>query len=114
MATLKFITLQEIKAQCRVDHDEEDALLESIGIASEEIVLKYINRTYYDIVDDFGEFPEPLRRAVLLMVADQYAHREISTGAAQNSVPYNFEFFLKPYIKLTSRYDSDREPNGEG
>ncbi len=67
-----FITLDEIKNYLRVDHDDDDTLLENL-IASSERLCMDIAR-----IDDAEAFEqEPCSKvAVMYAVAYQYEHRE--------------------------------------
>lgn len=76
---LSLVTLDEIKAHCRIEHSEEDALISIYGEAAEQSVLRYLNQTAPLSDHDgtpFSETPQPIRAAVLLHVGDLYEHRE--------------------------------------
>ena len=64
------VTLCEVKAHLRIDHDAEDAYLESL-IRQAQAVAEDFCRTA------FAEFvPEPVRLAVLLFVSYYYENRD--------------------------------------
>lgn len=76
---LSLVTLADIKAHCRIEHSEEDALLSLYGEAAEHSVLRYLNQTAPISDHDgtpFSDTPAPIRAAVLLHVGDLYEHRE--------------------------------------
>lgn len=66
------VTLNEIKNYLRVDHDEDDALIEGMVRASEKICMDIIR------TDDRGvlEQDENAKTAVLYAAAYLYEHRE--------------------------------------
>ena len=66
------VTLGEMKDYLRVDHDEDDALIESMVRASEKICMDVAR------IDDAGEFAavENAKIAVLYTAAYLYEHRE--------------------------------------
>ena len=66
------VTLNEMKNYLRVDHDEDDALIENIIGASERLCMDVAR------MDDEGEFArvENAKIAVLYAAAYLYEHRE--------------------------------------
>ena len=65
---MKWLTLPDIKKQLRVDFDDEDDVLELYGSSAEDTVLNYLNRTYQDLLENYGEVPAPIRQATLMLV----------------------------------------------
>ncbi len=105
---LTFLTLEEIKAQCRinVEDTDEDGILQIYGVSAEATVCNLINRSIIECIDDFGEDLDgapPLRQAMLVLVAQSYKYREASTPDNVNAVPYGVLQMISPYVKLTSR-----------
>lgn len=102
---MKFLTLDQIKAQLRLDDEQfeyERALLELYGDAAEDMVLNTLNRTITDIFEQYGMVPKALVQAGLMLVAQSYQHREPASPQNLSVVPYAFDLLLKPYIKLTT------------
>ena len=99
---MKFLTLDYIKKQLRIDWSEEDTLLDEYGMAAETTVLNLLNRKYYDLVEQYGEVPAPLVQAAMLLVGQSYQHREAASAQNMSSVPYAFDLLIKPYMRLTS------------
>ena len=102
---MKFLTLDQIKAQLRLDDEQfeyERALLELYGDAAEDKVLNTLNRTITDIFEQYGMVPKALVQAGLMLVAQSYQHREPASPQNLSVVPYAFDLLLKPYIKLTT------------
>lgn len=86
---LSLVTLDEIKAHCRIEHSDEDSLLSLYGEAAEHSVLRYLNQTPPLSDHDgtpFSVVPSPIRAAVLLQVSDLYEHRE---GQSEISLTVN-------------------------
>lgn len=102
---MKFLTLEQIKAQLRLDDEQfgyECDLLELYGDAAEDMVLNTLHRTVADIYEQYGMVPKALVQAGLMLVAQSYQHREPASPQNLSVVPYTFDLLLKPYIKLTT------------
>ena len=99
---MKFLTIEYIKQQLRIDWSEEDTLLDEYGKAAEDTLLNLLNRSYHDLLESYGEVPAPLIQAALLLVGESYQHREPSSAQNLSSVPYAFDMLIKPYMRLTS------------
>lgn len=110
---MKFLTLDKIKAQCRIETGfvDEDEYLEDLGEAAEEAVLTYCDRTYEEFYEQYGKMPAMVRNAALLLVDLWYQRRSPAESATFSSVPYgNIDFMLKPYMRLADRgNDNDNE-----
>ena len=102
---MKFLTLDYIKQQLRIDWSEEDTLLDEYGKAAEDTVLNLLNRDYQDLLYQYGEVPAPLVQAAMLLVGQSYQHREPSSAQNMSAVPYAFDLLIKPYMRLTSDRD---------
>ena len=101
---MKWLTIADIKKQLRLDFDDEDDVLDLYGSAAEDTVLNYLNRTYQDIIEQYGEVPVPVRHATLMLVDVSYQYRSPVSTQSMSQVPYTFDLLLKPYMRLT---DSD-------
>ena len=95
---MKFLTLDYIKQQLRIDWSEEDTLLDEYGKAAEDTLLNLLNRSYHDLLESYGEVPAPLVQAAMLLVGESYQHREPSSAQNLSSV----DLLIKPYMRLTS------------
>jgi hypothetical protein len=114
---LKVVDIETLKAQMRVDFDDEDALIELYGEAAEDVVIRGTRRSLDELrrigyEEQTGEvapeelpegewFPTRLKLAVLMMAAHSYRNREPVASVGQNVVPYAFDVLVKPYRKLT-------------
>lgn len=103
---MKWLTLPLIKEHCRIDGDDQNAVLELYGNGAEEAVLNLINRSYTEVIEVYGEVPYGLTIGALMQVEASYNHR--SPVSVQNlyDVP-GFSFHVKPYIKLTSNNENN-------
>lgn len=108
---MKFLTLSDIKAQCRIEpaFTDEDRILELFGAAVENVLLRTVNRTYDDLLATFGEddgkggttVPADFRVAALMLVKQIYEHRGPTESVTQGMVPYTYDLMLKPFMRLT-------------
>ena len=108
---MKFLTLEQIKAQCRIEEDFtlEDTLLTSYGGAAENTLLRICNRTYDDLLANFGDdngeggkmVPDDFRVAALLLTKHLYEHRGPTDSVPQSMVPYALDLLVKPFMRLT-------------
>lgn len=97
MAMTQKITLEMVKHQCRIDHDDEDDLL-----------MHYLNAAlihasnYIDGLLDESNLA--VQQAVLLLVGHWYDNREAVNNDYQTpqSIPFGFEALLQPYLELRS------------
>jgi uncharacterized phage protein (predicted DNA packaging) len=97
---MKYLTLEYIKDHSRICHNAEDRYLERIGAAAETAVLNLCRRTIEDIYEEYGEVPEDLSLATLLLVDHLYQHRGPTENVSVSMVPYSIDFLVKPYMKL--------------
>ena len=76
------LTLQEANEFLRVDGDDEDALISSLLVTANELSADVMRRQ----LSDFEEMPEPVRQAMLILVATLYEERQVSKGKTGVSV----------------------------
>ena len=99
---MKWLTLEKIKQQCRIEADftMEDTLLTGYGNSAESTILNHLNRTYYDLTEQYGEVPQDIINASLMLVDVWYQHRSPVESLNMSIVPYTFDLLIKPYMKL--------------
>lgn len=97
---MKYLTLDFIRAHSRIDHDCENDLLELYGSSAEEFVLRSLDRSLDDLLDEFGEIPAPIIEATLMIVDNSYKHRSPADPTNMSIVPYGFDSKLLPYMHL--------------
>ena len=85
------LTLDEAKLHCRIDHNDEDALLGALIATATTAVADYLNVTTVD-----STAPAPVKSAALLLVGTLYEQRE-SQGDRQFYKNPTFENLLNPY-----------------
>ena len=102
---MKWLTLEQIKRNSRIDGDYEDTLLVSYGESAEDTVLNYLNRLYQELIETWGKVPEPVVQASLMLVDVWYQHRAPAEPVSMSLVPYSFEILIKPYMRLASAED---------
>ena len=108
---MKWLTISDIKKQLRVDFDDEDDVLELYGSAAEDTVLNYMNRTYQDVLEEYGEVPAAIRQATLMLVDKSYQHRSPAEPTQMYYVLYGFDTLVKPYMRLTSSGNKSQRIN---
>ena len=104
------VTLNEIKAQCRIEHNADDDLLNSYIKAAREYCEGFLN---IKLVEDEQEEQEQentveneenavkeievkqkWKQAILLIVAHWYANRENASGGNLQNIPLGAEQLL--------------------
>lgn len=71
------VTLEQLKRQCNVDYDDDDATLLDMAEAAEEEVIRRTERTREELQEmGGGRFPAALRQAILVRVGELFANRE--------------------------------------
>ena len=108
---MKWLTIEYIKKHSRIDYDCEDDLLELYGNAAEDMVMNTIRRDYDEIVKKYGtekaKVPAALIQAALILVDTSYMQRTAVSQAQLYTVPYTFDFLVKPYMKLAGNDESE-------
>ena len=102
---MKWLTLQLIKAQIRMEQDftEEDALLTLYGESAEQTILDQTRRSYEELLEMGGgeSIPPTIKQASLMLVDMSYQNRSPVSAQNMSIVPYTFDLLVKPYIKLS-------------
>ena len=94
---MNYITLEQIKKQCRIDSwfTEDDEMLVDIGDGAESYLANYLDADLDDIAaQNGGELPKNLVRA-LLMFCD-YLYDASGSGKMEN-IPQAFYTLAIPY-----------------
>lgn len=110
---LKFLTLDLIKDQANIEADnhDHDTYLMLLGRAAERKLFGDICRTYDEVLNKWGEWPEDLTLAALLLTSNWYKYREPAENASVSVVPYTYEALYYQYRKSTY---SSSSVEGEG
>lgn len=85
------LTIEEVKAHLRIQHDEEDELIEGFIAQAEAVAEDYCRVQFEDTA------PEPVRLAVLLMVSHYYENRDNPDRQVYMTMRIAFENLLYPY-----------------
>lgn len=98
---MRIISVRDIKDHARIDGYAEDNTLELYGESAEETILNMLNRSFEDLIEEYGCVPAPIRHACLMLAAHSFNHREPASPQNLFAVPYTFDALIKPYMKLT-------------
>lgn len=97
------ITLDLIKLHCRIDHDDEDKLLEQYESAAHEYVQRQIDRTLYaeEVPEDESNglvINAAIKQAMLMTIAHWYEHREsVVVGVVSKEIEEGVWRLIQPY-----------------
>lgn len=102
---MKFLTIDKIKQQLRLDCTCEAELLEMYGNSAEETLASYLGYTglgkVQEMMRDFDyHMPDALVHAALMLVDTSYQFRSPVSSQNMSVVPYTFDLLVKPYVKL--------------
>lgn len=105
---MKFLTIDKIKQQLRLDCTCEAELLDAYGNSAEVTLAAYIgfmDENNLPSVDKMleaygGTMPAPLVQAALMLVDTSYQFRSPVSAQNMSVVPYTFDLLVKPYVKL--------------
>ncbi len=93
-----YVTVEEIKQHLYIDFEADDAVLAEMINAAEEILEKYLNTSYSNVLNKDGTFPFPLKQAIKILVGNLYANREsVAFNAVPYKIPYSMEYLIQPY-----------------
>ena len=95
------VTVDEIKAHLRIEHDEEDGYIESLIKQAQTAAEDYC-RVQFEPVDENGDplptgVPEPVRLAVILMTSFYYENRDVPDMTTYKATRMAFDSLLYPY-----------------
>lgn len=97
---MNIVSIELIKAHCRIDSDIEDVLLELYAESAEETVLNYLNSSIESLYEKFGKIPNAIIQATLMLVEHSYTQRSPVSQTNLYTVPYTFDALVKPYMIL--------------
>lgn len=80
------LTMETVKEYLRVDHEDDDILLETMLGAAQSFIQSYLNRKF----TDFEELPGEFTIACMALVAHWYERREIQPEKATKELNYVF------------------------
>ncbi|KHM13216.1 MULTISPECIES: head-tail connector protein [Klebsiella] len=100
------LSMEEIKAQLRLDDDfsDEDTLLALLGKAAQSRAENYLNRRLYETASDRPEddpdglvMPDDIKLALLMLVSHFYENRSAVTEVEKLELPMSFIWLVGPY-----------------
>ena len=98
------VSLALFKIHVRADDfSDDDEYLQHLIDTAEVAVITATNRSEQELTDgNGGEFPAPLKHAVMMLAAHWYNQRESASTAQMYEVPDALQALIKPYRKLGS------------
>ena len=99
------VYLSVAKKHLRIDHDDEDALIQLYIDAAQEQIERHLQLRVQDmpadpaepVPDGFVRVNAALQAAALLTVAHLYEHRESVTEGAAVELPMGYWSLIQPY-----------------
>ena len=88
------VTLEELKAHLRIEHDEENDYLSALLAMAKAAAEDFCLRTFEE------QSPEAVRLAVLLYASHFYTNRENNEMVAYQAMTQAFQALLWPYRDL--------------
>lgn len=82
------------------DFTGDDVYLQHLLDTAEIVVINATHCSMEEIYDTYGEFPLPLKHAVMMVAAHWYNQRESVSGVQMHTVPGTLQALVKPYVKL--------------
>lgn len=103
------VSLALFKKHVRADDfSDDDEYLQHLIDTAEVAIITATNRTEEELTDgNGGEFPAPLKHAIMMVAAHWYNQRESVSTTQMHEVPDALQALVKPYRKLGS--DASRE-----
>lgn len=107
---MKWLTVELIKKNSRIDGDYEDSIIDLYGESAEEQVLNDTMRTYEELVEiGGGKLPAPIIHASLMLADFAYRQKSPADSLNWSVVPYTYDRLIKPYIRLAERKENEKE-----
>ena len=85
------VSVDEVKTHLRIDHDDEDTLIEGLIAQAQAVAEDYCRVSFG------AEAAEPVRLAVMLMIAHYYENRDNPDKQVYITMRIAFENLLYPY-----------------
>lgn len=96
------VSLALFKKHVRADDfADDDVYLEHLLEAAEVAVVTATSRTPAELCEaGAGDFPLPLKQAIMMLAAHWYNQRESVSSVQMHEVPASLQALVKPYRKL--------------
>lgn len=85
------VSVDELKTHLRIQHDEEDSLLESLILQAQAVAENHCREAFEN------DAPEPVRLAVILMASYFYENRDVSDKAGYTTMYAAFRALISPH-----------------
>lgn len=98
------VSLELLKKHVRADDfsDDDDYLSHLLETAQQHVTMS-TSRTAAELMAmGAGEYPLPLRHAILMLAAHWYNQRESVSATQMHDVPDALQALVKPYRKLVA------------
>lgn len=101
---MSVVSLALFKKHVRADDfSDDDEYLQHLVDTAERVVVTSTNRDEVELTEgNGGEFPLPLKHAILMLGAHWYNQRESVSMTQMHQVPDSLQALIKPYRKLVS------------
>lgn len=94
---MRYLLIEDIKAQLVIEHDEDDRLLERLGNVAERALEQHIKQPLENILQG-GQLPSDAYHAMLMHVATLYEYRQTDVLSAKpQPLPMGYDFLVTPY-----------------
>lgn len=99
---MSVVCLDLFKKHVRADDfGDDDAYLQHLLDTAQQAVITATNRSLLELIEmGGGEFPTPLRHAVMMLGAHWYNQRESVAAVQMYAVPDTLQALVKPFRKL--------------
>ena len=85
------VSVDELKMHLRIQHEEEDSLLESLIMQAQAVAENHCRESFEN------DAPEPVRLAVILMASYFYENRDVSDKPGYSTMYDAFRALISPY-----------------
>lgn len=93
-----YVALEDAKRHLVVEHNEDDAYIESLIAAAETSVSHMVNRPLSELEVD-GELPADLVHAIRIVIGKLYAYREGDVVGRAAEAAFTLASLFLPYRK---------------
>lgn len=100
---MSVVTLALFKKHVRADDFvDDDEYLQHLLDTAEVAVISATNCSSEELISGYGEFPLPLKQAIMMLAAHWYNQRESASTSQMYEVPDSLQSLVKPYRKLVN------------
>lgn len=108
--TPQYVSLEELRQHLNIDvtFTADDMLIKAYALAAEGAIARDLDLGgLWELVEQYGELPQPVRLAVMMLAAHFYASREpVVYGVSTAKVPLTLEYLIAPYRKFSHLEES--------